>query len=131
MALKKWYDEIGTEDGIFDVFDIEQFKYAAGILICSIINLRKEYQSEELCKFCEYMQKEYKLSDKEAHNLYKDAANFDQNLDKHVDIIKTQLGDSEYQKLEFMRILNRFIIEDGCDEGDYCVFEVIKTKLFS
>lgn len=131
MSLKKWYDAIGTKDGIFDVADIQQFKYAAGILICSIINLKKEDQSDELCAFCENFQKEHNLSDEDAQSLYKDAKNFDQNLEKNIDIIKTQLQGSEHKKLEFMHTLNRFIIEDDCDEDDYCIFEVIKEKLFS
>ncbi len=129
MSLKKWYDEIGTEDGVFDVFDKKQFKLSTGILICSVINLRKE-REDNLCIFCKNFEKENNLKKSEIENLYKDAPNFNKNLEKHIDIIKEQLGESEHQKLEFMHTLNRFIIEDDCAEDDYCLFEVIKDRLF-
>ncbi len=130
MSLKKWYDDIGNEDGVFDVADIKKFKYAAGMLICQIVNFKEVHQNDELCQFCNDMQKEHNLSDNEAQNLYKERKNFDKNLEKNIDIIKTQLDGSEFKKLEFMRILNHFIVEDDCDADDYCIFEVIKEKLF-
>ena len=40
MSLKKWYDSIGTKDGIFDVEDIKGFRFSTGILICSIVNYK-------------------------------------------------------------------------------------------
>ncbi|MCH9813331.1 MAG: hypothetical protein K0U47_05235 [Epsilonproteobacteria bacterium] len=131
MSLKKWYDAIGTKNDIFDVKDVKEFKYATGILICNIVNLKKEDPSEELCMFCDNFQKEYQLSDEEAQGLYKDVQNFDQNLEKYIAVIKSHLHGSEHKKLDFMHTLNRFIIKDECDDQDYCVFEVIKEQLFS
>ncbi len=130
MPLRKWYDEIDNEGENKDLADNRQFKYSVGVLICSIISLRKKDQSDELCEFCENFKKEFKLSDVEAKSLYKDNQNFDQNLDKHINIIKEQLKGKEHKKLELMRTFNRFIIEDDCDRDDYTVFEVIKKKLF-
>ncbi len=131
MPLRKWYDEIDNEGENRDLADNRQFKYSVGVLICSIISLRKKDQSDELNEFCENFKNEFKLSEIEAQSLYKDNQNFDQNLDKHINIIKEQLKGKEHKKLELMRIFNHFIIEDDCDKDDYSVFEVIKKKLFS
>ncbi len=131
MPLKKLYDEIGTKDGVFNVSDARGFKYSSGMLICSIINLRKENQEKELCEFCENFEKENNLTEDEIESLYKDSQNFKKNLEKHIDIIKKQLANREHEKLEFMHTLNRFIIEDDCDIDDYRVFETIKNRLFS
>ncbi len=130
MSLKKWYDSIGAKDGVLDVADTKQFKYSAGIVICSIVNLRKD-KPDDLCNFCKNFQKEQNLSDKEANDLFKDAKNFHTNLDKHINMIKAELGHSEHEKLEFMHILNKFIIQDHCDDSDYVVFETVKQKLFA
>ena len=44
MSLQKWYGSIGTKDGIFDVADIKAFRFATGVLICSIVNKQKNHQ---------------------------------------------------------------------------------------
>jgi hypothetical protein len=130
MSLEKWYDSIGTQDGVLSVADPKQFKYSAGIVICSIVNLRKD-KPDELCKFCQNFQKDQNLSDEEAESLFKDAKTFHTNLDKHIAMIKAELGHSDHKQLEFMHILNRFIIQDNCDDSDYVVFETVKQKLFA
>lgn len=131
MTLQKWFDAIGTEESIFDVKDVEAFKHATGALICSIIDLKKEDQSPDLIAFYDRFQKAEDLSSEEASALYKDADNFESNVARYVESIKDQLGNSDHKKLEFMHALNRFIIEDDCDDKDYCVFEAIKEKLFA
>lgn len=130
MSIKKWYDSIGTKDGIFDVADIKAFRFATGVLICSIVNYKKEHKNNELCSFCESFQKEYNLTDQEADELYKNVENFEANIDKHLAVIKEQLKGSIHKKLEFMHTLNRFIVEDDCDDEDYAIFEMIIKKLF-
>ncbi len=131
MSLKKWYDSIGTKDGIFDVENIKGFRFATGVLICSIVNHKKELKCDELCDFCDSFQKEQGLSDEEAERLYKNIEDFEANIDEHIAVIKEQLKGSNYKKLEFMHTLNRFIVEDNCDDGDYSIFEMIIKKLFN
>ncbi|HIP02811.1 MAG TPA: hypothetical protein EYH01_02870 [Campylobacterales bacterium] len=130
MSLKKWYDSIGTKDGIFDVADIQGFRFATGVLICSIVNYQKENKGNELCDFCNSFQKEQKLSDEEVGRLYKNVENLESNIDEQIAVIKEQLKGSNYKKLEYMHTLNRFIVEDNCDDGDYSIFEMIIKKLF-
>ncbi len=130
MSLKKWYDSIGTKDGIFDVADIKAFRFSTAVLICSMVNYHKDNKCNELCAFCDNFQKEQNLSDEEAMRLYKNVENIESNIDKQIAVIKEQLKGSNYKKLEFMHTLNRFIVEDDCDDGDYSIFEMIIKKLF-
>lgn len=130
MPLRRWYDSIGTKDGIFDVADVKAFRFTTGVLICSIVNYQKVNKRSELCDFCDSFQKEQKLSDEDAVRLYKNVENFEANIDEHIAVIKEQLEGSNYKKLEFMHTLNRFIVEDDCDDGDYSIFEMIMKKLF-
>ena len=131
MSLKRWYDSIGTKDGIFDVEDIKSFRFATGILICSIVNHNKKHMNEDLNEFCDFFKQEQGLSELEAKNLYEDVKDFDANIDKQISVIKTQLKDSNYKKLEFMHTLNRFIIKDNCSSDDYTCFETLIEKLFA
>lgn len=130
MSLKKWYDSIGTKDGIFDVADIKAFRFSTGVLICSIVNYQKDNKQNELSDFCDAFQKEQNISDQDAIRLYKNVDNIEANIDEQLVVIKEQLKGSNYKKLEFMHTLNRFIVEDECDEGDYSIFEMIIKKLF-
>jgi hypothetical protein len=131
MSIKKWYDSIGTKNGIFDVEDIKAFRFATGVLICSIVNHNKKHMNDELADFCNSFKKEQGLSDEEAKRLYEEVEDFDANLEKQIAVIKSQLKDSSYKKLEFMHTLNRFIIEDDCDDEHYSCFETIIEKLFA
>jgi septal ring factor EnvC (AmiA/AmiB activator) len=131
MSLKKWYGSIGTKDGIFDVEDIKAFRFATGVLICSIVNRQKDHQqSQEVKEFCESFKKEQNLSDKEAKELFVDVKDFDAHIDKQIAVIKLQLKDSNHKKLEFMHTLNRFIVENDCTDGDYTCFQMVLKKLF-
>ena len=130
MSLKKWYDSIGTKNGIFDVEDIKSFRFATGVLICSIANYKNKHNSEMLSEFCTYFQKEQELTNQEADKLYRNIDDFESHIDKYLEIIKTQLKGSIHKKLEFMHTLNRFIVEGKCDDEDYKNFEMILKKLF-
>ncbi len=131
MSLKKWYDSIGTKGGIFDVEDNKAFRFATGVIICSIVNHNKKHMNDELSEFCDFFKKEQGLSDEEAKSLYVEVDDFDKNLLKQIKVIKEQLKDSSYKKLEFMHTLNRFIVEDNCNDEDYQCFETILEKLFA
>ena len=130
MSLKKWYDSIGTKDGIFDVEDIKGFRFSTGVLICSIVNYKNELKCDEVCNFCKSFQKEQGLSDQDVDKFYKNVDDFEVNIDKHLKVIKAQLKGSNYKKLEFMHILNRFIVEDNCHDSAYEIFDMIIKKLF-
>jgi hypothetical protein len=130
MSLKSWYSSIGTKDGIFDVEDIKGFRFATGVIICSIVNHNRKHMNSELSEFCDFFKKEQNMSNEDAKNLYEEVKDFDANLQKYVDIVKEQLKNSSYKKLEFMHTLNRFIVEDDCDDRDYQCFETILEKLF-
>ncbi len=52
------------------------------------------------------------------------------NVEKYTKVVKEQLGGDKIKMLEFMRMLNRFIMVDKCKEEDYCIFDKVRELLF-
>ncbi len=121
MTIKQWFALIGKEDTIFDVPDPIAFKEATSNILCNILHLENTHRREELKDFCDLLQPKEISKDKDM--IKKDIA-------ANVKIIKDQLQNDEYKMLQFMKMLNRFIIVDNCKDEDYCVFEEVKSLLF-
>jgi hypothetical protein len=129
MTIKQWYDSIGQEGSIFDVSDPEKFKEATAAILCNILHLESAQEREELQEFCTLLKKDAHL-DKEKLS----AANQDvlkSNIEKYTKVVKEQLGGDKIKMMEFMRMLNRFIMVDKCKEEDYCIFDKVRELLFA
>ena len=121
MTIKQWYGLIGQKDSIFDVPDPALFKEATSNILCNILHLENTHKRKELQDFCDLIQTDVVKKDQE--KIKKDIAS-------NVKIVKEQLEGDEYKMLQFMKMLNRFIMVDHCKEEDYCVFEDVKSLLF-
>ena len=128
--IKQWFDTLDSED-VLEPVNPERFKKATASIICSIINFGDVQDSDELCKFCDLFQEEFHIDEENAKKLFKDSAYLDKNLKENAQIIKEELKNDEYKLMEFMKVLNRFIIIDECKDEDYCIFTELKTHLFS
>ncbi len=128
--IKQWFDTLGSE-GVLEPQNPERFKKATASIICSIINFGDVSDQDGLCKFCDLFQEEFHIDEEDARKLFKDSAYVEINLRKNAQIIKEELKNDEYKLMEFMKILNRFIIIDECKDEDYCIFSELKTHLFN
>ena len=50
------------------------------------------------------------------------------SLDEKIVYIKNELNNNMYQIMEFLKILNKFAIIDGCKQESYREFEKIRDK---
>ncbi len=130
MTVRQWYDSIGEKDSVFDVENPEKFKEATAAILCNVLHLDSSKKRDELKEFCSIVRHSLEIDDEKAAELFQNRANIDKNIYKYTRIIKKELKDDKYKMLEFMKMLNRFIIVDDCKEEDYCIFEKVKEMLF-
>jgi uncharacterized tellurite resistance protein B-like protein len=128
MTVKQWYDSIGKRDSIFDVKDPEKFKEATASILCNILHLDSAQEKEELQDFCTFVKNDAKISEEKLSASSQDALK--SNIETHTKVIKEQLDNDKVKMMEFMRMLNRFIMVDKCKEEDYCIFDKVKELLF-
>jgi uncharacterized tellurite resistance protein B-like protein len=129
VAMKRWFDSLDT-DKTFLPKNPEAFKRATASIVCSIVNFNDVESKDALCKFCNLFKEEFHIDEETAEKLFEDAGYVKKNLEKNAEIIKDELENDEYKLMEYMKMLNRFIIVDNCKEEDYCIFDELKTKLF-
>ncbi len=128
MTIKQWYDSIGKEGSIFDVKDPEKFKEATAAILCNILHLESAQEKEELQEFCTLLKYDEHMEKEKLSSSSQDALK--SNIEKFTKIVKEQLEDDKIKMLEFMRMLNRFIMVDKCKEEDYCIFDKVRELLF-
>ncbi len=128
MTVRQWYDSIGNEGSIFDVAHPERFKEATAAILCNILHLDSAQQKEELQEFCTLLQNDAGIDKEKLSSVTQ--ANLKSNIEKYTRIVKEELGDDKVKMMEFMRMLNRFIMVDKCKEEDYCIFEKVRELLF-
>ena len=122
MTIRQWYDSIGKKGSIFDVEDPKKFKEAVVSILCSVLHINSSDKIDELKEFCALVKGSVKPNGKNS--------DIDKHIYEKVKVIKEQLKNDKYKMLEFMKMLNRFIIVDECKEEDYCIFEKVKKILF-
>jgi len=128
-AMKKWFDSLDTDE-TFAPKNPDLFKRATASIVCSIVNFNDVKEKDALCKFCDIFKEEFHIDEETAQKLFKDSTYVQENLEKNVHTIREELEGDEYKLMEYMKMLNKFIIVDHCKEEDYCIFEELKTKLF-
>ncbi len=128
MTVKQWYDSIGQKDSIFDVKDPEKFKNATAVILCNILHLDSARQRDELQEFCTLLKRDAGIEHEKLDTA--DKLKLKSNIEHATQVIKEQLGNDKVKMMEFMRMLNRFIMVDKCKEEDYCIFDKVRELLF-
>ncbi len=128
MTIKQWYDSIGKEGSIFDVKDPKKFKEATAAILCNILHLESAQEREELQEFCTLLKQDANIAKEKLSSESQDTLK--SNIEKHTKVVKEQLEGDKIKMLEFMRMLNRFIMVDKCKEEDYCIFDKVRELLF-
>ncbi len=128
MTVQQWYDSIGKKDSVFDVADPEKFKEATARILCHILHLDSVQQRDELQEFCTLLKEDAHM-DAQKRSV-REEADIRSDIESAAQVIKAQLGGDQIKMLEFMKMLNRFIMVDKCKEEDYCIFDKVRELLF-
>jgi uncharacterized tellurite resistance protein B-like protein len=108
--------------------DENKFKIASATLVCDVVHNVIDSNEKEQRKYCELFQDKLNLHKDELERI-KDSINLDRNtVDEKIEYIKKELGNNRYEIMELLKILNRFIILDGCSRESYNEFEIIRDK---
>jgi len=119
--LKQIADLINNQNNLEDE---KKFKIASATLVCNIVNL--DNQNPE--KYASLFQIHLNLSQDEFRKMKGNLLNDGLSLDEKIHYIKTELENNMFQVMQFLKILNKFAILDGCNQKSYHEFELIRDK---
>jgi len=94
-----------------------------------LLNILENVHSGNMKKYYKFFQKELNISSQEFEQILKEYKSID--IDKEVDTIVKILGSNRHKIMNFLMMLNRCIIIDGCTFESYTKFEKIRDKFLS
>jgi len=121
LNLKKISDLINNQKSIEDE---KEFKLASASLVCTIVDINQLNKK----KYCKLFQDNLNLPQSEFDLIQRELNNDALNIDDKVSYIKNELNNNMYQIMEFLKILNKFAIVNGCTQKSYREFELIRDK---
>jgi len=119
--LNKISDLINNQNNLEDE---KRFKIASASLVCSIVDLDLANPKE----YCSLFQEKLNLPQEEFRQIRSNINNDTLNMEEKISYIKSELGNNMYQIMEFLKILNKFAIANGCTQKSYREFELIRDK---
>ncbi|CAA6805373.1 MAG: Unknown protein [uncultured Sulfurovum sp.] len=123
--LNKICDLINNKESIIDE---KKFKFASATLVCDVVHNIMDANQEQQQKYCQLFQDRLNLNLEELDEI-KSSLNTDRSsVNEKINYIKKELNYSKYEIMEFLKILNRFVILSGCNKESYEEFELIRDK---
>ena len=119
--IKQISDLINNQENLEDE---KKFKVASATLVCSIVDTNGE-NSE---KYCSLFQDNFNVEQDEFNEIKKKLENDGLSIENKVNYIKGELNNNMFQVMQFLKILNKFAIFDGCEQKSYREFEKIRDK---
>ena len=119
--VNKISDLINNQENLEDE---KKFKVASASLVCSIVDIEKK----DVKKYCSLFQKNFNLDETEFTQIKEQLEAEGLSIDAKVVYIKNALNNNMYQIMQFLKILNKFAIADGCKPESYFEFEKIRDK---
>jgi len=119
--LKQITDFISKQN---NVENEKSFKVASATLVCSIIDI--VHNNPE--KFSSLFQKSFDLAKDEFYQIKTEIENNGLTIDDKILYIKKEFNNNMFQIMQFLKILNKFAILDGCTQKNYNEFETIRDK---
>ena len=119
--LKKIADLVNNQENLNDE---KKFKVASATLVCSIVNT----DNKNAEKYCRLFQENFNLKQDEFNEIKNQLQEDGLTVDDKVQYIKSELGNNMFQVMQFLKILNKFAISDGCEQKSYREFEKIRDK---
>jgi hypothetical protein len=111
-----------------NVEDEQQFKLASATLVCDVVHNVIDADKKQQQKYCGLFQDKLNLPIEELERI-KGSIDIDRaTVNDKIEYIKKELDGNRYEIMEFLKILNRFIVLDGCSQESYREFEIIRDK---
>jgi len=126
--LTKICDLINNKENIEDE---KEFKLASATLICNVVHNVIDTDNDKKEEYCQLFKDKLNMPKEELEKIKDKIYTDEKNIDEKIEYIKKELNNDPYQIMELMKILNRFIILDGCNERSYKEFETIRDKFIS
>jgi len=102
----------------------KKFKIASASLVCAIVDIAQIDHK----KYSTIFKRELNLEDNEFEQIRNEISNDALNIEDKVSYIKSELHNNIFQIMEFLNILNKFAIANGCTAKSYREFELIRDK---
>jgi len=123
--LKKICDLINNQESIENE---KEFKLASATLVCDVVHNVIDTDIQQQQKYCKLFQDKLNLEQNELEDIRKEISLDRISVDEKIKYIKKELNYNKYEIMEFLKILNRFIVLDGCSKNSYREFEIIRDK---
>jgi len=114
-----------------NIEDEKEFKLASATLICDVVHNVIDTDNDKREEYCQLFKDRLNMPKEELEKIKDKISTDEKNIDEKIAYIKKELNNDPYQIMELMKILNRFIILDGCNEKSYREFEAIRDKFIS
>jgi len=102
----------------------KKFKVASASLVCAIVDIAEIDHK----KYSPIFKRELNLEHNEFEQIRNEISNDALNIEEKVSYIKNELDNNIFQIMEFLKILNKFAIANGCTAKSYREFELIRDK---
>ncbi|CAA6825330.1 MAG: Unknown protein [uncultured Sulfurovum sp.] len=119
--LKQIADLVNNQENLEDE---KKFKVASATLVCNIVGT----ESKDPDKYCSLFQENFNVDQEEFNQIKNKLEEDGLSIDEKVHYIKEELGNNMFQIMQFLKILNKFAISDGCSQKSYNEFEIIRDK---
>lgn len=123
--LHKICDLINNKDSLKNE---KEFKLASATLVCDVVHNVIDADKKQQQKYCTLFQERLNLPIEELEKIKSHIDTDRSSIDEKIKYIKEELDYNKYEIMEFLKILNRFIILDGCTQESYSEFEIIRDK---
>jgi len=96
-----------------------------------LLDILENVNSKNMKKYYKFFQKELNISSEEFEKIQDSYKYADKPIDKEIDTIIEILDSNRHKVMNFLMMLNRCIIIDGCTFESYTKFEKIRDKFLS
>jgi len=123
--LKKICDLINNRESIIDE---KKFKLASATLVCDVVHNVIDSDRDQQQKYCKLFQDRLNLQMEELEEIKSGLDMNRTSVNNKIKYIKKELHNNKYEIMEFLKIINRFVILDGCSKESYREFELIRDE---
>lgn len=118
--LKRVCDLVNNQRNLSDE---RAFKEASLCVICKVIG---EIDPKDRERYTQLFEEKLNISQEELEGILQAKS---EDLEAQIAYIKGEIGRNHpYEVMQFLRILNRFVMAHGCCKQDYMRFEAIRDR---
>jgi len=125
--LNKICDLINNKESLIDE---RKFKLASATLICDVVHNVIDSNKSQQQKYCKLFQDKLNLPMEDLNDIKSSIDTNRTSINNKIEYIKKELNNNKYEIMEFLKIINRFVILDGCSKESYQEFEIIRDEFF-